>query len=332
LSSTKYDAFLLVSFGGPEGMEEVLPFLRNVLRGRDVPEQRILAVAQHYELFGGISPINEQNRRLISALSSVIEFDGPKLPIYWGNRNWHPLLTDTVKQMADDGIRRAMAFVTAGYSSYSSCRQYLENVEQACNAAGPDAPQIEKIRPFYNHPDFIATNADNLRYALNSLPQHNRQDAEIIFTAHSIPESMADGCRYVEQLQETASLIIAEAELTNKWQLAYQSRSGSPSQPWLGPDINLCIKELGQIKVKNVVIAPIGFISDHIEILYDLDTEAKQLCEKLGIGYIRAKTAGTHPKFISMIKKLVEEKIAICEENSPSPNNEFCFSGCCPKG
>ncbi len=331
--STKYDAFLLVSFGGPEGLEDVLPFLRNVLKGRNVPEERMLAVAHQYELFGGRSPINEQNRRLISALSNVIEFDGPRLPIYWGNRNWHPLLADTVKQMADDGIKRAIAFVTAGYSSYSSCRQYLENIEDARYAAGANAPQIDKIRPFYNHPDFIATNADNLIAAFESLSEQWGRETEIIFTAHSICQSMADKCRYVEQLQESACLTVREAKLTNKWRMAYQSRSGTPNQSWLEPDINLCIKEIGQNKGKNVVLAPIGFVSDHMEILYDLDTQAKQLCEELDIGYARAKTAGTHPRFISMINNLVMEKIAMAQENNGSiVNDEFCFRNCCLQG
>ncbi len=334
--STTYDAFLLVSFGGPEGMNDVLPFLRNVLKGRNVPEQRMLAVARHYELFNGVSPINEQNRRLISALSPVIEFDGPKLPIYWGNRNWHPHLKDTVMQMADDGIKRAIAFVTAGYSSYSSCRQYLENIEEARQAVGVNAPQIDKIAPFYNHPDFIATNADNLIVALSRLEEESRKEAEVIFTAHSIPGSMAEGCCYVAQLEEAAHLIVDKAQIGNKWRIAYQSRSGSPSQVWLEPDINLAIKGIGQKGGKYVVIAPIGFVSDHMEILYDLDTESKQLCQQLGIVYTRANTAGTHPGFVSMIKKLVDEKImqASAEQQNGDliTNNEFCFNDCCPKG
>jgi ferrochelatase len=334
--STKYDAFLLVSFGGPEGMDEVMPFLRNVLRGRNVPEERMLAVAHHYELFGGVSPINEQNRRLIAALSPVIEFNGPKLPIYWGNRNWHPLLTDTVKQMTEDGIKRVVAFATSGYSSYSSCRQYLENIEAACQLAGPNAPQIEKIKPFYNHPDFIATNVDNLLMALSSISEARRAAAEIVFTAHSIPMTMANACLYESQLKETAKLVMQESGLNNNWCLAYQSRSGPLSQPWLEPDINLCIKEIAQNNGQDVLIAPIGFVSDHMEILFDLDTEAKQLCQALNIGYSRAKTAGTHPRFISMIKKLVESKIEnisippIAQDNRP--NGLLCQPGCCLKG
>ncbi len=320
--STKYDAFLLVSFGGPEGMPDVMPFLQNVLRGKNVPIERMQAVAHHYELFNGISPINEQNRQLIAALKPKIEVAGPKLPIYWGNRNWHPLLEDTVRQMAADGVKKAIAFVTAGYSSYSSCRQYLENIEQARLSVGAGAPQIDKIRPFYNHPGFITANTDRLLSALNNLSGERKEKAQIIFTAHSIPMTMAEGCMYAQQLNEVAQLITTEAKITNPWQLAYQSRSGSPSQPWLEPDINDCIKQLAQQDIKDFVIAPIGFVSDHMEIIYDLDTEARKLCQTLGINYTRAKTAGCHPQFIDMIHELVEEQIQL--------SNNFCAIDCCP--
>lgn len=313
-----YDAFLLVSFGGPEGMPDVIPFLQNVLRGRNVPAERMQAVAHHYELFNGVSPINEQNRQLIAALKSKIELSGPKLPIYWGNRNWHPLLTDTVQRMTADGIKKAIAFATAGYSSYSSCRQYLENIEQARQAAGPNAPQIDKISPFYNHPNFIASNTDRLLDALNTLPIKQKQNAQIIFTAHSIPMSMANGCHYAAQLNEAAQLVITDAKITNNWQLAYQSRSGPPSQSWLEPDINDCIKQLAQQGIKNIVIAPIGFVSDHMEIIYDLDTEAQSLCKTLDIIYTRAKTVGCHPTFIDMINDLVTKPV------------NFCSPDCCP--
>jgi len=325
-----YDAFLLVSFGGPEGMPDVMPFLENVLRGKNVPIERMHAVAHHYELFDGISPINEQNRQLIAALKPKIELAGPKLPIYWGNRNWHPMLNDTIKQMAADGIKRAIAFVTAGYSSYSSCRQYLENIEQARISVGENAPQIDKIRPFYDHPGLIAANTDQLLIALGSLASERRQAAKVIFTAHSIPMSMADGCRYAEQLMETARLVISEAKVNNQWQLAYQSRSGPASQPWLEPDINDCIKQLAQEGIKDIVVAPIGFVSDHMEIIYDLDTEAQNLCETLGITYKRAKTASIHPKFINMITDLVEEQVASQSvPNGSKSSHDFCTVSCC---
>jgi len=332
----KYDAFLLVSFGGPEGMNDVMPFLQNVLRGKNVPGERVIAVAHHYELFGGVSPINAENRKLIAALRPIIELDGPKLPIYWGNRNWHPLLADTIKQMAADGIKRAIAFVTAAYSSYSSCRQYLEDIDNACLMIGAKAPQIDKIRPFYNHPNFIIANAEQLLIAQGNMPAERQRAALIIFTAHSIPLSMADGCRYAEQLQETCKLIMTAAKLSNPWQISYQSRSGSPKQPWLEPDLNKTIETLPQNNVKDVIIAPVGFISEHMEILYDLDVQTKQLCEELNIGYNRAKTAGSRPQFVSMIKLLVDEQLARLPFNQESgdskSSNEFCFSNCCPIG
>src|SRR4029078_1080389 len=192
-----YDVLLVVSVGGPEGMDDVLPFLENVLRGRNVPRERMLQVARHYEMFGGVSPINQQNRNLIGALEKELAENGPRLPIYWGNRNWHPLLPDTLAQMAQDGIKNALAFVTSAYSSYSSCRQYRQNISDAQAAVGPDAPRIEKLRVFYNHPLFVEANVDQIRVALAEL-----DDANLVFTAHSIPESMAVNCDYAKQLAE----------------------------------------------------------------------------------------------------------------------------------
>ncbi len=326
---TTYDAFLLVSFGGPEGMQDVMPFLENVLRGRNVPPQRMLAVSKHYELFNGISPINERNRKLIADLKPIIESNGPKLPIYWGNRNWHPLLPDTLKQMTADGIKRAVAFVTAGYSSYSSCRQYLDNIENARAIAGASAPLIDKIRPFYNHPGFIAANAHQLLAAVDQIEANRRANTKVIFTAHSIPMSMAQVCRYEAQLQEACSLVMGAAKLSNDWQLAYQSRSGLPSQPWLEPDINDLIKELGQKGTKDVVIVVVGFVCDHMEVLYDLDMQAQDLCKQLEIGYFRSKTVQERPEFLHMIKQLVDERIS---GQSTDLDKEFCFEGCCPLG
>src|ERR1044071_1842215 len=194
-----YDALLVVSFGGPEGMDDVLPFLENVLRGRNVPRERMLSVAKHYELFDGVSPINAQNRKLIAALKEELGRNGPSLPIYFGNRNWHPMLTDTLKQMSDDGIQNALAFVTSAYSSYSSCRQYREDIERARAAAGNSAPRVEKLRPFYNHPNFIEANAQNVERALERIPENTRNDAVVVFTAHSIPVSMSVNCDYEKQ-------------------------------------------------------------------------------------------------------------------------------------
>src|SRR5919197_1870562 len=202
-----YDALLVVSFGGPEGMDEVLPFLQNVLRGRNVPPERMRAVARHYELFGGVSPINEQNRKLIAALKKELDAHGPRLPIYWGNRNWHPLLADTVRQMRDDGVRRALAFVTSAYSSYSGCRHYREDIERAREAVGCGAPHVEKLRAFFNHPGFVGPNVENLRAALEQVPARRRAAAQVAFTAHSIPAAIAAGCAYVSQLWETSRLV-----------------------------------------------------------------------------------------------------------------------------
>ena len=318
--NTDYDALLVVSFGGPEGMEDVIPFLENVLRGRNVPRERMLQVAHHYELFGGVSPINQQNRNLIAALEKELEEHGPGLPIYWGNRNWHPLLPDTLRRMAADGIRNALAFVTAAYSSYSSCRQYLQNISDAQAEVGPEAPRVEKLRVFYNHPLFIEANVDHIRAALNQLDDPD--SAHLVFTAHSIPESMAANCDYVAQLTKTGSLIARALEIEN-WQLVYQSRSGSPMQPWLGPDVCDHLKGLRTEGVTNVVVAPIGFVSDHMEVVYDLDVEARKVAHEIGMKMVRAATAGTHPSFVRMIRELVMERV----NNEVAPN--LCAPDCC---
>jgi ferrochelatase len=318
---TKYDALLLVSFGGPEGMDDVLPFLENVLRGRNVPRERMLQVAHHYELFGGVSPINEQNRTLIEAIKTELKTNGPDLPIYWGNRNWHPLLPDTIQQMTDDGIQRAIAFVTSAYSSYSSCRQYKENIAAAQQSAGPKALEIEKLRAFYNHPGFIAANVDHIRTAMRQL--NDSHHVHIAFTAHSIPQSMADTCDYAKQLTETCSLIARQLQITD-WKLVYQSRSGPPTQPWLGPDICDHLRQLKEQGNENVVVSPVGFISDHMEVLYDLDVEARELANEIGLNMARAATAGTHPSFVTMIRELIMEKI-----NGVTVTSGMCQIDCC---
>ena len=315
-----YDALLLVSFGGPEGMDDVIPFLENVLRGRNVPRERMLQVAHHYELFGGVSPINQQNRNLIAALEKELDQHGPQLPIYWGNRNWHPLLPDTLRRMAADGVRNALAFVTSGYSSYSSCRQYLQNISDAQAAVGPDAPRVEKLRVFYNHPLFIEANVDHIRAALSQLEDPG--SAQLVFTAHSIPESMAANCDYTAQLAHAGDLIARELEI-REWHLVYQSRSGSPVQPWLGPDVCEHLKALRAEGVTNAVIAPIGFVSDHMEVVYDLDVEARQVADEIGLKLVRAATAGTHPSFVRMIRELMLERI-----NNEVPMN-ICAPDCC---
>jgi ferrochelatase len=332
----KYDAFLLVSFGGPEGIDEVIPFLENVLRGKNVPRQRLEAVAHHYELFGGISPINQQNRNLITALKPLIEESGAKLPIYWGNRNWHPLLTDTVRQMAGDGVKNAIAFVTAAYSSYSSCRQYQEDILRAQEAVGSSAPKIDKLRVFYNHPKFIKANSENLKNTIASLPEDKQASVQIAFSAHSIPMTMAAGCNYADQLFETCRLIVESIGFKGAWQLVYQSRSGLPTQPWLEPDIMDHLRSAKEQGVTDIVVAPVGFVSDHMEVIYDLDTEAKRLASELDINLLRCPTVGTHPNFVSMIKDLLEERIdettARAAIGKDEPGLDICPPQCCPSG
>lgn len=325
-----YDALLVVSFGGPEGMDDVMPFLENVLRGRNVPRERMLSVAHHYEMFGGISPINQQNRDLIAALKQELKSDGPELPIYWGNRNWHPLLPETLRQMARDGVRNALAFVTSAYSSYSSCRQYRQNIADAQAQVGPGVPQIDKLRAFYNHPLFIEANVDHIRAALSKLDG----DPHLIFTAHSIPDAMAANCDYAAQLEE-AGRLIAGALGIDRWRVVYQSRSGSPAQPWLAPDITDYLKQVNADGVKSVVAAPIGFVSDHMEIVYDLDYEAQNVAKELGITMVRAATAGTHPAFVKMIRELMLERIDKAPARflgSRGPVHNVCPADCCLPG
>jgi ferrochelatase len=311
-----YDALLIVAFGGPEGMEDVIPFLENVVRGRNVPRQRLLEVARHYELFGGVSPLNEQNRALMTTLQMEFETHGVELPIYLGNRNWRPFLVDTLRQMAADGVKNALAFFTSAYSSYSSCRQYLEDIARAQVEVGPNAPHVHKLRACYNHPGFIEPTIENVRDALAQIPAERRASSHIAFTAHSIPVSMAQNCPYQAQLEEVARLV-AEGVGHPRWQLVYQSRSGPPHQPWLEPDIGKHLERLKAEGVEDVVVAPIGFISDHMEVVYDLDTEAKQLAKKINLNMVRAATVGVHPAFVKMIRELILERMA------PNPTRDF---------
>ena len=328
-----YDAFLLVSFGGPDGPDDVIPFLENVLRGRNVPRERMLEVAEHYHHFGGRSPINEQNRGLVAAIERELAEHGPPLKVYWGNRNWHPLLADTLRQMAADGVRRALAFVTSAFSSYSGCRQYRENIAAAQAEVGPAAPQVDKLRVFFNHPGFIEPMIERTRAALEQIPGDRRADALLVFTAHSIPPAMAAGCRYQEQLREACRLV-ANGIHRDDWYSVYQSRSGPPQQPWLEPDIGDFLRQQHAIgPIRDVVIVPIGFISDHMEVVYDLDTEAKQLCDQLGINMVRAATVGTHPRFIRMIRELIVERMTDSPQRlalgSMGPSHDVCPEDCC---
>ncbi|MGA7908742.1 MAG: ferrochelatase [Candidatus Sulfotelmatobacter sp.] len=329
-----YDAILVVSFGGPESKEDVIPFLENVLRGRNVPRERMLAVAEHYYHFEGRSPINRQTRELIAALEVELERHGPKLPIYWGNRNWHPLLPETLQKMKQDDVCRALAFVTSAYSSYSGCRQYREDVVRAQNEVGQDAPRVEKLRPFFNHPGFIEATVERVRDAVGNLPADTRSKAQIVYTAHSIPLSMANTCDYVQQLEEVRRLVSGTLDW-NHDALVYQSRSGAPGQPWLEPDILDYLREVKARELASaVVLAPISFISDHMEVLYDLDMEARQLCRDLGLPMTRAKTVGVHPKFVSMIRELILERTSPGTERralgSLGPRPDVCAEDCCP--
>lgn len=328
------DAVLVVSFGGPEGMPDVMPFLENVLRGRNVPRERMLEVAHHYERFGGVSPLNGQNRALIAALRTELDAHGINLPIYFGNRNWHPLLADTLRQMRDDGVRHALAFFTSAYSSYSGCRQYRENIAKAQAEVGEGAPEVSLLRKFYNHPGFVETNAELVREAMGRLPAERRAEAHVVFTAHSIPMAMARGCNYEVQLTETCRLVAERAGIPEgRWKLVYQSRSGPPTQPWLEPDVLDYIRELKQLGIQEIVLSPVGFISDHMEVMYDLDTEALALAEELGMAAVRAATVGTHPMFVSMIRELIEERRGKSGEKrylgARGPSHDVCPANCC---
>ena len=335
MSKYTYQAVLVVSFGGPEGRQDVIPFLENVLRGRNVPRERMLEVVEHYYQFDGVSPINGQIRELIAAMKSDFADHGLDLPIYWGNRNWHPLLPDTIGQMKKDGIKRALAFVTSTFSCYSGCRQYRENISSACDVVGDGAPEFGKLRVFYNHPGFVEPMAERVRAALDKLPAEHRDSAHIVYTAHSIPLAMATGADYEAQLHE-ASRLVNERAGNHPWSLVYQSRSGPPTQPWLEPDVCDFIKELHRQGCSHLVIVPIGFLSDHMEVLFDLDTEAKTLCDDLGISMVRAATVGTHPRFIAMIRQLVIERLDETVERlvlgNRGPNHDVCPEDCCPFG
>jgi len=332
--TSQYDAVLLVSFGGPEGPADVVPFLENVLRGKQVPQARLLAVAEHYQHFGGVSPINAQNRELVAELRALFAERGPQIPVYWGNRNWHPLLPDTLEQMARDGGKNARGFFTSAYSSYSGCRQYRENLVAAAAIVGSGAPAISKLRAFFNHPGFIQPMVENVRVALSSIPEPRRAEASLVFTDHSIPLTMADSCQYVPQLQEAARLVAQELG-RSEFPLVYQSRSGPPSQPWLEPDIGDYLRQLpASTESRDVVVVPIGFVSDHMEVLFDLDTEAQQICQELGLNMVRAKTVGTHPQFIEMIRSLVLERMEESPDRlalgSKGASHDVCPVDCCP--
>ncbi|WP_254781127.1 ferrochelatase [Modestobacter sp. DSM 44400] len=314
------EALLLLSFGGPEGHEDVMPFLENVTRGRGIPRERLAAVAEHYHHFGGVSPINDQNKALIAAVEAEFARAGVDVPVYWGNRNWAPYVEDTWRQMAEDGIEHAYVFATSAYASFSGCRQYHEDVARArvalaADPAAPAGPTAEKLPHYFDAPGFLQANAEALAAALAQLPDDVRDTARLVATAHSIPDVMAavagpDGGSYQAELRRAAQLVVDAAAPGRPFDLVWQSRSGPPSVPWLEPDVNDHLRALAEAGEKAVVVFPIGFVSDHLEVIWDLDNEAEETAGELGLSFMRAATAGTHPAFVATVRGLVQERRA----------------------
>lgn len=327
-TAAAYDALLLLSFGGPDGPDDVMPFLRNVTAGRNVPDARLAVVAEQYEMFGGASPINQQNLALIDALRVEFEANGIELPIYFGNRNWEPYVRDTVVSMRDDGVTNALVLATSAFSSYSGCRQYREDLERAAEQVD-GAPGLNKLRLYYNHPGFIDAVVDRVN-------EVHRPEARLVFTAHSIPNSMAAWCEYEPQLREMSALV-AERVGAQTWDLTYQSRSGPPHVPWLEPDVNDHLETLATDGVTDVTLVPLGFVSDHMEVKFDLDHQARETADRVGLRVRRAPTVGTHPAFITGLRQLVEEKTAGAEVRfvgDAGPWPDPCPAGHClpPEG
>ncbi|GAB2789452.1 ferrochelatase [Streptomyces daliensis] len=350
-----YDALLLLSFGGPEGPEDVVPFLENVTRGRGIPRERLEEVGQHYFLFGGVSPINQQNRELLDALRKDFADHGVDLPVYWGNRNWAPYLTDTLRELAREGRERVLVLATSAYASYSGCRQYRENLAEALatlEAEGITPPHVDKLRHYFNHPGFVGPMTEGVLDALGRLPAEVRDTAHLAFTTHSIPvaaadtsgpvEDHGDGGAYVAQHLDVARLVAdAVRERTGverPWKLVYQSRSGPPHVPWLEPDICDHLEELHGQGAPAAVMVPIGFVSDHMEVLYDLDTEATDKARELGLPVARSATVGADPRFAAAVRELTVERAAAerggdprrCALGALGPSHDLCPVGCCP--
>lgn len=327
-----YDGVLYLSFGGPEGPEDVIPFLENVARGRGISRDRLDEVAEHYLTFGGVSPINSQNRAVIAALEEALAAAGLDLPVYWGNRNWQPYVTDAVRRMTEDGVERAICFVTSAFSSYSGCRQYREDIAAAL-AEVPGAPEINKLRVFFNHPGFVEPLIEKVASAFEAVPARRRAAARVAFTSHSVPVAMAETSSYVDQLRETCRLVSA-ATGDHSWELVYQSRSGPPHIPWLEPDISDHLEKLAADGVSDVVVVPVGFVSDHLEVRFDLDIEAAAAAARAGLNMVRAETVGAHPAYIKMIVELIGERMTAqperaCAGNFP-PSHDICARDCCP--
>ncbi|MGW9440917.1 ferrochelatase [Streptomyces sp. NPDC055607] len=350
-----YDALLLLSFGGPEGPDDVVPFLENVTRGRGIPKERLKEVGQHYFLFGGVSPINDHNRALLDALREDFARAGLDLPVYWGNRNWAPYLTDTLREMVTDGRRHIAVLTTSAYASYSGCRQYRENLADALatlEAEGLPLPRVDKLRHYFNHPGFLQPMTEGVLACLADLDPDLREGAHLAFTTHSIPDSAADtsgpatghgrGGAYVRQHLDAARTIAdAVREHTgtdHPWQLVYQSRSGAPHIPWLEPDICDHLQDLHTAGAPAAVMVPIGFVSDHMEVLYDLDTEATAKAAELGLPLRRSATVGSDPRFAAAVRDLLLERAATergtrterCALGALGPSHDLCPIGCCP--
>jgi ferrochelatase len=365
-----YDAILLASFGGPEGQDDVIPFLRNVTRGRGIPEERLEEVAHHYRAFGGISPINEQNRRLKAALEAELARRGIDLPVLWGNRNWAPYLSDALAEANDRGLTKLIAIGTSAYSSYSSCRQYREDYASALEETGlAGVIEIDKVRQFFDHPGFVEPFIEGVRQGLADVTARGiaPADTRVLFSTHSIPladaeKSGPDGGAYQAQHLAVAEVVMAAvagrvasagerietpdavsiraadgatrpAEIA--WDLVYQSRSGPPTQPWLGPDVNDRIREVAAEGTKAVVIVPLGFVSDHMEVKWDLDTEAMETAAELGMFAVRARTPGVHPAYVNGLIDLVIERVnGVPTADRPAltslgPWYDVCRPGCC---
>ncbi|MDV7197636.1 ferrochelatase [Rhodococcus kroppenstedtii] len=339
-----YDALLVLSFGGPEGPDDVRPFLENVTRGRGVPPERLDAVAEHYLHFGGVSPINRLNREIIAAVEAEFALTGVDLPVYFGNRNWHPMVEDTVAGMRDDGVRNALVFPTSAWGGYSGCRQYHEDIARARAAVGEGAPQLTKLRQYYDHPLLVDAFADAITAALHRLPADKRAGARVVFTAHSVPVSAdaaagppsAGGHLYSRQVAEAARLCAAAAGVAEH-DLVWQSRSGPPQIPWLEPDICDHLETLAGSGVDAVVVCPVGFVSDHLEVIWDLDTEAVEKAAELGMAFERAGTPGDDPRFATLVRTLVQERtsgVAAARLGSEpafgtTVDGSPCNPGCC---
>jgi ferrochelatase len=329
------DALLLLSFGGPEGHDDVMPFLENVTRGRGIPRERLEEVAEHYHHFGGVSPINEQNQALLAALEAELASAGIDLPVYWGNRNWAPYVEDVWRQMADDGVEHVYVLATSAYASFSGCRQYHEDVARARAAlsgdpAAPGGPTAEKLPHYFDTAGFVRANADALAAAVATLPEDVRGAARLVATAHSIPDSMAAvagpaGGAYQAELLVTAQKVVDAAAPGRRFDLVWQSRSGPPSVPWLEPDVNDHLRALAGRGERAVVLFPVGFVSDHLEVVWDLDNEAEQTARELGLAFARAATAGTHPAFVRSLVDLLRERRA----GGPPRLGTSCPAHCC---